>query len=455
MASLCQQLSNFLFAQVPQFDREFERDRFPLADTYLQVYPNRPWDPFTMTEHNYELVHVSMPNDNGCWDAMDARAFTNADCMRQPMCNPSRLEIGWGVENRTYTKYHRDYTTKPLCLDSLRHIPHAREQLGIIVSGLKKLPAVIMSDFIRLLALRQADFIYIAGSAYATVAVTDSMFTSQCSQIALGSASSLPTSKLTLQYLNHYVEQLMFNGYFDQTAFEGDAGGPFPGKFQVMTDFTSQSEMTNANPSLTQMYNAADFVKGGKFFAYGVMAGAGDWLFKIDPTPLRYTHVGGGVLKRLMPYENVSTTVGKRPRFDADYMNAPYQLSHVYARAARTVMAGETASVNSDMTYPMRNLMGKWSWKNNPGLFQYTNPTDGTLCTINNDKQNWGYFLGEFEAGMKSVHPEIEMWILHLREPSPAADVPRVSTITWPSTDGSVYQQLTPYNPGCDSSEQV
>lgn len=455
MSTLAQQINTFLYRRSPYFDQEFEQDRFPLNDAYLGIYPTKPWDPFTLATHNYELVHITMPNDDGCWDAVDDTSWTNGDCTKAPLCNPTRLELGWGATNRTYIKYHRDYTTKPLCFDQLRHIPAVRDQLGIIVDTLKQLPAVIQSDFQRLLALRQADFIYVCGTSLNKVTVSDSIFTNQCQKINLGSANNRPTSKLSLQYLNHFVGELMYKGYFNKKFMDADTPDHgLPGKFTIMTDFQTQSELCNANQALTQMYNAADFQKGGKFFGYGAMAGCGEWLFRIDPTPLRFTDMGGGILQRIYPFQNVSATVGKKPQFDPNYEAAAYQLSHVYCRAARTVMAGETASVNGDMPYPNRNLMGKWSWKT-PDVIIYRNPTDGSSNTINNDKQNWGYFLGEFEAGMKSVHPEIELWVLHLREASPFADIPRNAAITWPTSDGSAYQSLTPYNPGCDTSELV
>ncbi len=449
----CTKLNSFLFRRTPDFDQELQRDRFPMTDGYLGIYPMAPWPSFTGTEHTYDLVHVTMPNDDGCWDTMDATSSTNGDCMKQAICNPTRYEIGWGTTRRTYSKYFRKYTTKPLCFDQLRHMERVKDQLGLIVSGLKKVPPMINSDFLRFIGLKQADFIHICGTSFTDVTVSDSIFTNNCMRLNLSSTSNLPTSKLTMQYLNHFTGQLMYNGYFDRQFPEGMVDG-LPGKFMCMTDFNSQQEITNANPALTQMYNAADFAKGGKFFSYGVMSGCGDFMFRIDPTPLRYTSIGSGVLQRLMPYENVSATTGKKPRFDTDYEKAPYQLSHVYCPGARNVFSGSMEQVNPEMPYVARDLMGKWAWKT-PDFFSYRDPETGSTCNIQNDEHNWGYFLGNFELGSQTVHPECEFWILHLRETTPVADVPRVQTITWPTTDGSAYQTLTPYNNGCDTTDQV
>jgi hypothetical protein len=249
----------------------------------------------------------------------------------------------------------------------------------------------------------------------------------------------------------------MYKGYFDKKFLSGKSDLTPAGKFTVMTDIQTQQELSNANPALTGMYKSADFAKGGAYFKYGVMGGCGDWMFKIDTTPLRFiqTNSTTGVYQRVMPYQNVAATVGKKPQFDSLYENAPYQLSHVYARAARKVYTGDITSVNPDMPFLSRNLMGKWTWKN-PDVIIYTDPSTGSQCTYRNDLHNRGYFVGEYETAMKSVYPEIEMWILHLREPQAVADIPNASTFVDPAPNSNgTYQTLAPYNPGCDTSEEV
>lgn len=447
MAIDCGKLNEFLFRRTPDWDSELAKDRFPHNYTYLGLYPTKTWEPFTGTTHTWDKVHVTMDNDDGCWEAMDASDWTNGDCAKQNMCDPSRLELGWGSTRSTYGKYHRDYQTKPFCLDKIRHVEEAKSQLSAIVEGLKELPDQIISNFVKLLAVRQADYIHIAGSSFTKVTVSDSIFTNSCTKIALGSSNNLPTSKLTMQYLNHFVPTLMYQGYMNKD-FVPD------GRFLMMLDIQTQMELCNANPALTAMYNAADFVKGGKFFQFGAMNGCGNFLFKVDPTPIRFYHVGGGVLQRVRPYQNVAATVGLKPQFDPFYESAPYQLYHIYNRAARTAYTGDVTSVNPDMPFAARNLMGKWSWKT-PDVIIYTDPETGAQCTYRNDKKNRGYFLGEYEVGMKTIFPAIEMWILALREQQPVADVPLVSTVVYPTTDGSAYQSLIPYNHGCQTTDEV
>lgn len=432
--SQCNAFNSFLFRRTPDWDRKLSKDRFPYSYTYQGLYKTATWDSFTGTVHTWDKIHVTRPDDNGCWDQVQIDA-----CLGTP-CDPSRYNLGWGSTRNTYPKFHRDYTTPPFCFDQLRDTEEAIGQLAAIVEGLKALPNEIWSDFFRLYALRTSDVIHIAGSALTTVTTTDSIFTNNCTRVNLGSAGNLPTSKLTMEYLNHHVGPLMYKGYFNQDF-------NIQGKFEIMTDFQTQQELANANPALTAMYTAADFAKGGKFYAYGVMAGVGNWMFKIDSAPLRFQHLGSGVLQRVFPWENVSATVGKKPRYATCYENAPYQMSHVYNRAARTNFMGETTPVNPDMKFNARALNGTWSWKN-PDYFDYIDPNTGVKCSMNNDKKNKGYFLGEFEVGVKTEYPEIEMAIIHLREPQVVIDNPRCAAVPDTCT-----QSLTPYAAQCFDPE--
>jgi hypothetical protein len=241
---------------------------------------------------------------------------------------------------------------------------------------------------LRLLALRQADTIYIAGSGFKTVTVADSIFTNNYTRINVNGSGNLPTSKLTMQYLNHYLPTLMYKGYHANKFTAGGtaekSGGVAnfmpAGKFFCLTDIQTQQELSNANPALSAMYQAADFEKGGKFFAYGVMRGVGDWLFKVDPTPMRFINTSAGILLRVWPYQNVAATIGKKPQFDSLYENAPYQLSHVYARQARQVFTSNVEQVNPDMPFLARSLNGRWTWKT-PDAFPYFDINSGSTCT--------------------------------------------------------------------------
>lgn len=425
-------LRDWLFRRTPNWDAELARDRHPFNYLYTNMYDTQTWPSFTGAEHTYDIVHVTRPNDDGCWEeiALD-------ECNATDLCAPSRKNVGWGTTRRTYVKYHQDYTTPPLCFDKLRHVEMARAQLAQIVNGLKKMPDQIVSDFLRLLSIRQADYLHICGASLGTVTVSDAIFTNNCKRINLGGVNNLPTSKLTMEYLDNHVEELMLRGYHDMDFMP-------TGKFGITMDIQTGRELANKNPALAGMYQAADFAKGGKYYAYGVMGGVGNWMFKIDSTPMRFQHVGAGVLERVWPYENVAATTGLKPEFSTDYKNAEYQAYHVYNRAARQVFVGDITPVNPDMKFSVaRSLMGKWSFKS-PDYFKYRDPNTGTEVEFMNDKGNYGYFLGEYEMGAKTVYPEIEMIIIAKREPQCVVDVPRCA-----ASPAMIYQSLTPYNTLC------
>lgn len=431
----CTAFNSWLFQRSPQwFPKEMAKDRFPQAAGYLNLWPQEKFPNFLGTELNWNTIHVTRPNDNGCWEAMDATA-----CM-QAICDPERVYTGWGVTNAVFGKYHRDYQTPVFCFDQLRHITDAKMQLAAIVDGHKQMSKGIMSDFLRLLALRQSDVIHIAGSDNTTVDVTAGMFLANCTKIDLGSAANLPTSELTLDYLDNHVDDLQFNGYF--------ANEFMPtGLYQIMSDTTTWRRLANKNPNLYSMYTGADFAKGGKLYAFGVMPNVGQWAMKVDDEPMRFNHLGNGVLQRIWPFDNVATTVGKMPQFSQGYKNAHYQLYHVYNRAAREVYVGDVSPVGSGMEFNLaRDMMGRWQWKY-PDFFKARDPNTGEICEYNNDKKNKGYWLAEFEAGMRTIYPKIEMWILALREPTPIFNQKLCRDL--PIT----YNTGTPYNPWCGDED--
>ena len=427
----CKQFNSFLFRRTPDWDKKLTKDRFPSQDTYNGLYPSAPWEGQSGTEHTWDRVHVTRIQDNGCWDPVDITS-----CVGAP-CDPSRAFVGWGSTRQTYGKYKRVYQTPPFCFDQLRDTEMAVDQLSQIVTGLKKIPDQIISDYLRLWSMRSAETLYICGADDIRLDVTDDMFTNNCTRLDLGGTGNLPTSLLSMSYLDNHVEELQYNGYFNNEFTPA-------GRFFLMSDIETSRRLGNNNPALAALYRTTDFVKAGQFYEYGVTAGVGNWLMKIDSEPIRYQHIGSGVLERVFPYENVDTTVGKKPVFSDAYKNAPYQKYHVYNKAARTVYTPTVESLNPDMKFNTnRTFNGRWNWVN-PDVIIYNDPNTGTQCTLRNDLHNQGYFVGEFEIGVKTEYPEIEMNIIALRQPQVIVDDAYVG-----SQPGTATQDLIAYNSLC------
>jgi len=429
----CSAFNSFLIQHVPNWETELSRDRFPTNTLYNGMYPAGDWPSGVGTELTWERIHVASPNDNGCWDEVNTTA-----CVGKP-CDPSRNVIGWGMSSEVYGKHRRIYETIPLCFDQLRDTTHGIERIQQIYEGLKRVPDKIMSDYMRQWTLRSGGTIYIAGSADTRITITDDTFTNTCNRIDLGSADNLPTSKLTMQYLNNHYPELLGNGYFDRDY-------NIDGLVTITSDMQTWQDLSNANPQLYPMYTGADFMKGGKYYAYGVMARVGQFLFKLDSEQLRYRHIGGGVLERIYPYENEDATIGLKPKYSTAYNNAPYARYHVYNTQSRKVKYPNAKS-GSDLKFGDRMYNGQWQWSN-PDVLIYTDPNTGVECTLNNDFHNKGKFIAWYEIGVKTEYPLIEMNIIAQRQNAVVTDNPYCGDI--PSEANG---NLLPYNLMCGDPE--
>ena len=460
--SQCQQFNDALGRRPYDWDRKIAKDRKPHSYLYTGMYKTSPWKPFTGTTHLHEKVYVTMPNDPNFWPQ-----FVADPCVGTP-CSNTRQFVCHGVDQLRYDEYYREYQTPVFCLDQLNTVEEGIQKMAAIAEGYQRLPEGISSDFLRTLTLRkcgtnaQGGGLFLAGvqdSSGNPVAldVADTMFTVSAGGIAISkqtllfdlnglgglTALSLGTTpllaqamgQLTMEYLANHQEDLAGNGYHDREWL-------VEGKFSITVDATTRRRLLVANPALTQMYSAADFAKGGAFYSYGISAGCGDWLFKEDKVQMRFRFrqdldgqtingVGGGTsvwVEQVQPFENVAATFGKKPVYSTMWKNAPIRLYHAYNRDAREIFVGDITSVNDEMKFGLaRSFMGEWSWKS-PDVIITQDPNTGSTCTLNNDKKNMGYWLGEYRFGEKTVYPEIERMVFALGEPQPYVRVPRTNT---------------------------
>jgi hypothetical protein len=437
MAINCALYSAYLARRTPNFIKEFTKDTFPRDLLYGTIYPFEPWSSFHGTEFTWDRQHVNMPNDLGDWEQMRAD-----DCAMQ-ICNPEQRQIDWGSTRNVFGKFRRRWKTRVLCLDLIRHVEEAKQQLRDIWEGLAKVPEYVKAEWMKYQCTAGSNYIYSCGQALTTVQVTSSMFTAGggLATLNMGSDANLPTSKLTMNYLQQYLPQLQYNGYFN--------GDWVPtGVFMCISDMQSVIELCNANPALNGMYQGASFEKGGEYFKYGAMAKCGNIMFNTATYPARFYRSSAGVLTRVMPFQNLSTTVGSMPVLDPQYLVAPYQLSHLPNRRTRRVFRGEIPELGGETRFGRRDLWGKWNWCNDPALVNVIDPTTGTLCTLDNVARNLGYWWLDLEAGIQNEKPELELMILHQRETTPVADLPRAAGAA--TTPALVPQSLLPYNAYCN-----
>ena len=438
MAINCNQFSAYYARRTPNFLKDFVKDTFPRDMLYSTTYPFEPWPAFHGTELTWDRIHVMMPNDMGDWEQMRSE-----DCSIN-VCNPEPRQLDWGSSRYVFGKFRRRWKTRVLCLDQLRHVEEAKQQARDIYTGLAKMPEYVKADWMKYQCAAGSNYIYSCGAGGIQVPVTASMFPTQggLATLTMGSDANLPTSKLTMNYLQSNLPTLQYNGYF-----EGDYMPS--GIFMCITDMQSVQELCNGNPALNGMYSGASFEKGGEFFKFGAMAKCGNIVFNTATYPARFYRSAAGVLSRVMPFQNLSATVGGQPVLDPQYLNAPYQLSHMPHRTSRRVYRGEIPDLGGEMKFGRRDLWGKSNWCNDPVLANVIDPGTGQICTaLDNCARNMGYFWWDFEAGVQNEKPERELMILHQRETTAVADMPRAAGVA--TTPTLTAQALLPYNAFCN-----
>ncbi len=476
-------MQSFLGTRPFNWEKRIYKDRFPNDFIYSSMYATEKWDSFTGTQHLFEKVHVTDPNDNGLWTAF------NADpCLGAP-CNQPRFTIGHGVEQIAYGRFKRDYQSQVFCLDQINTIEEAPKKLEAIIDGYREMPDNIVSTFLRAYVLQQAGTVAQGGGLFltgvedasgnpASIDVTSDMFAVSEGQSLVGSNNSLLVNlnangdltalgidttaeliaemgQLSMEWLGNQQEDLAANGYHNREWL-------VDGKFSITVDANTKRRLREANPALSQMYSGADFAKGGAFYSYGFNGGMGDWLFKEDKRQMRFrfradldgkTFSGGSLsgaiwVEEVKPYNNVATTFGLQREFSQLWKSAPIRMYHVYNREARVAMVGDITSVNSEMKFGLaRSFMGKWTWKS-PDVILYTDPNTGSLCTLDNVKKNMGFFLGEYDLTIKTMYQNIERVIFALGEPQQSVRIPNTVTPISAPAVGS-YESLLPYNSNC------
>lgn len=481
--SQCRAFNDELGRRPYNWDKRIAQDRKPIDYLYTTMYATEPWDSFTGTVHLHEKVYVARPNDPGLWDQ-----FTADPCVGAP-CDPPIQVIGHGVDQLRYEQFYREYASQVFCLDELNTIEEGVAKMAAIAKGYQELPESITSGFLRLLSLRKAgnaatqSGLFFAGMQDSSgnpssLDISDNMFTVAQGQSLVGSRNTLFINlnanggltalgitsttllranfgKLTMEYLMNLEDDLIANGYHKKDWLVG-------GKFSITADKNTIRELRQANPALSNMYDAADFDKAGAYYSLGMGGGCGDWLFKPDAEQMRFrfrsdldgkdfsggTLAGAIWLENVFPYQNVPATFGIKPVYSADWKNAPVRMFHCYNREARTVQLPDITSVNSEMKFGLaRSFMGKWTWRS-PDYFSFTDPSTGQSCNYNNPKKNKGYFNGEYRMGIKTVYPEIERIIFAQSEASPFLIVPRTNPAPLAPVAGDYVQNIA-YNSSC------
>jgi hypothetical protein len=436
MAWTCNSYFDYLFDRSPHFDEDILIDWFATDDAWIGQVMTGAWDAFSGTTHVYDRVHIGAPDLSQAWDNFDTQ---DSNCLTGA-CAPIEISVAWGSTRKTYNRERKSYTTNVLCFDQIDTRAKAKQQMAEIIRGIKEITKMVQSDYLRRNALMKADVLYIAGAALGNIPITPTMFTGAAATIDIGGAANLPTSQLTIQYLQRFYEPLMFTGYF-KTKYVPN------GMFKLITDPITSQQLVQMNPTLISNFKFSDFQRGGELFKYGMSAGIGNFGIAWDGYPMRYyfnpSLGAAGQLQRVFPFVNAAATIGIKPTVANEYILAPYQINFIWHPEAMRRLVPDLTPVHPEMPFLTRDLGGKWNFNMDPVLV-VKNPTTGDICTIDNKRRNQGLWFADFENSIKFERPEIIRCILTQRDPGCVTDMP-----SCPVAPPYVVQNYADVNPVC------
>lgn len=409
MAWDCKAFNDILFDRAPHFDDEILKDFAPTDDAWIGQVATMPWEAFTGTLHTYDQFHMGAPDLSQAWTPIN---HNQQGCVGNACDNPS-ICIGWGETRKDYGLEKTTYETNVLCFDQIDSKPKAKVLMGNVLSGLKDASREVWSDYHRRNSLMLNKTLYIA-TAKATaieLPITASMFTGGMATINLGNAANVPTTLLTMQYLQRQYAPLIGNGYFK--------GQLMPaGVFKLITDTITSNQLIEQNPTMSSFFRTDSVDAVAKLWKYGISATVGNFGISWDMLPARFYHVGNGMLHRVWPFTCVAADIGVKRQWNTQYELAPIQYSVIWHPGAMKRATRSLEAING-LPFLTRDLGGAWNFTggNRDRYFAKTDPTTQEVCQVDNKKGNKGFFWADFQSGFKFEYPQWTRPILHLREP--------------------------------------
>lgn len=398
-----------LARQTPVYDEMFLEDFKPLDSAVMGRHLTEKWDQGDGDTHFYDKVEIGQPDISQSWQRISSGECENA-------CAAPRVHVSWGTTRNSYYMEQFRIISPLMCLTQLRYSTKPGEQIAKIYKGLKKLPEIYNSDFLRVHAFDKAPTVQICSSDFGTFTpdispdtLPSANISGQLTLVNLGSANNLPASELTFNYLDYLSTQLGLEGY-------SNAGSGLPdGMYNLMTDQRTWFRLTNGNPSMKDMMALGDPSEASPLYkiGQGVQKPFGNYVPTLDKQPIRFQHMGSGVLQRVYPYYNTTADTGNKRVVNPAYINARYQLSFIWHPKAIKLFTPDFRKMHEKVPTVNSAMYGQWTLVNNQGALIYEQP-DGTSCTKNNDEQLWFYWLCALELGFKYEYPEFIMPILHL-----------------------------------------
>lgn len=399
--------TDFLIRRTPHYDKEILKDVTPVNGWVGQV-PIGDWPAFQGTSKIGHRIRRMFPDLSGCW-----KTVIETGCLNQP-CDPTRKKVGFGFDQFQYNLEETYFKTDLFCFPLVLSADAAKEQYAAVIEGLREATVWIWNHRYRTEAVRLAKFKTLTGSLFTDA---NPLWNDDCTTMEVAGA---PTSKLTMQFLQRWEEPLILNGYLGKNPI------PLQGKtFELVTDFITSTKLVEENPALKDYVTALSVDEFKRLYKYGISKWIGDFMIRLDPTPLRYQPVDATHYNLVLPYENQPAAAGIGGDVNDAYINAEVQWDIIWHRMAMRVLVRRAAPINSEMPFASMDFGGRW----HAVMDNMTEIDDqGNEVPVNNEERNKLKFNANFSAATKPEHTEWAVAMLSLRELSCVADVPPCSS---------------------------
>lgn len=397
----CKAFTDLLIRRTPHYQTEILKDVTPVNGWLGQV-PTGRWEAFSGTSRIGHRIRRMFPDLSGCW-----RTVVETGCLDAP-CDPPRKKVGFGFDQFQYSLEETYFKTDLFCFPLVLSADAAKEQYAALIDGLRDATVWIWNHRYRTEAVRTVKYKTLAGSLFLDA---NPLWNDDCTTMEVAGE---PTSRLTIQMLQRWEEPLILEGYLGKNPI------PLQGKtFELVTDFITSTKLVEENPALRDYVTALSVEEFKRLYKYGISKWIGDFMIRLDPTPLRYQQVDATHYNMVLPYENTPAAAGIGADVNDAYLNAEFQWDLIWHRDIMRSLVRSTAPINSQMPFASMDFGGRW----HAVMDNMTEICDGEEKAVNNEERNKIKFNANFSAATQPMQTQWGVAIFSRREIACVVDV--------------------------------
>lgn len=386
---------DFLIRRQPHFDYDLLKDVTPITGWVGQV-PTGDWGPFSGTARIGHRIRRMFPDLSGCW-----KTVVETGCLDAP-CDPERKKVGFGFDQFEYHLEETYFETDIFCFPLILSADAAKEQFAAVIEGLREATLWIWNQRFRTEAVKACQTKVLCGSLFVNA---NPEWNDDCTVMT---TSGAPTSKITINFLQRFVDPLTLAGYFGKQYLL--KGGMF---VEFITDAITSNHLREQNPALQNYCQNLTPEEFYRLYQYGITGTIGNFMLHLDPTPLRYLQISATKYEMVQPYENQPAAAGIGADVNNAYIGAGIQWDLLWHRDVMKSLVRRTSPVNPQMPFMAIDFGGRWQFVQDNMV---TRDDNGNLVPVGNEMRNKGKFIANFSAATKPQHTEWGVAILSLRE---------------------------------------